>query len=186
MCIWLVTIIIPGRPIRTGISEWQKETHTSTNLEMVVPLIGQGANIGPIVSFFPSFRAATVRLEQEQKRLGLDVINSVTFGALSERELQLAQDVALPLRLKGDDLIIWVNERIAAKRKLASYLEDQAIFLSNGGTQTEWLVKQRAELAALLVRANATEEDITETARLNNTTRAAVIQELRRRFPSGR
>ena len=118
------------------------------NLEEVTPLIGQGANTGPISDYFPSFIAATKRLEVLQKRLGLDVVGSVRFGALSKGELDLALSVALPLGLEGDDLINWVNDKIAAQRKLATYFEDQAIFLSNGGTQSGWLEKIKAKRVA--------------------------------------
>lgn len=156
-----------------------------SNLEQVVPLIGEGANTGPISRLFPSVKAATIKLEQLQKRLSLDVVGSVTFGALSKGELDLAQAVAIPLGLEGDPLIQWVNDTISAKRKLMNYLEDQAIFLSNGGTQTEWLQKLRAELEGLLVRASATEEDIVETMALEKMTRSQVLDELKRRFPDG-
>lgn len=156
-----------------------------SNLEQVVPLIGQGANTGPISRLFPSVKAATIKLEQLQKRLALDVVGSTTFGALSAGELKLAQDVAIPTGLTGDPLIEWVNDTIDAKRKLASYLEDQAIFLSNGGTQTEWLEKKTAELEGLLIRSGATEEDIKQTMQDNGMTRSAVLEELRRRFPNG-
>jgi len=152
-----------------------------SNLEQVVPLIGEGANTGPISRLFPSVKAATIKLEQLQKRLSLDVVGSVTFGALSKGELELAKAVAIPFGLEGDDLIQWVNDTISAKRKLMGYLEDQAIFLSNGGTQTEWLQKQTADLEGLLVRANATEEDIAQTMADNGMTRSQVLDELRRR-----
>ena len=156
-----------------------------TNLEAVVPLIGQGANTGPISRLFPSVKAATIKLEQLQKRLSLDVVGAVTFGALSKGELQLAQAVAIPLGLEGDDLIQWVNDTITAKRKLAAYYEDQAIFLSNGGTQALWIEKQRADLQNLLNRADATEEDIIETMKEAKMSRSEVLDELRKRFPDG-
>ena len=156
-----------------------------SNLEQVTPLIGEGANTGPISRLFPSVKAATIKLEQLQKRLALDVVGSTTFGALSKGELDLARAVAIPLALEGDPLIQWANNAIDAKRKLASYLEDQAVFLSNGGTQTEWLEKKTAELEGLLIRAGATEDDIKQTMKDNGMTRSQVLEELRRRFPDG-
>lgn len=131
-----------------------------TNLEKVTPLIGRGADTGPITSFFPSFRAATVELEQLQKRLALDVVGAVTFGALSKGELDLAKDVALPVNLQGDALIEWVNRKIGAQRKLATYFEDQAIFLSGGKTQADWLEKERQESAAWRAATKAQKGDL--------------------------
>ena len=151
------------------------------NLKQVVPLVGQGANTGPIASLFPSLKAETIRLEQLQKRLALDVVGAVTFGALSKGELDLAKAVALPLNLEDDELIQWVNDSIAAKEKLAQYFEDQAIFLSQGNTQADFLKKQRAELKSL-----GSESDIRQTMKDNNLTRSEVIQELKRRKAGGR
>jgi hypothetical protein len=156
-----------------------------TNLEKVVPLIGEGANTGPISRMFFSVKAATVKLEQLQKRLSLDVVGAVTFGALSKGELDLAKAVAIPLGLEGDELIQWTNDSIAAKRKLATYYEDQAIFLSNGGTQAGWIQKGRDELNNLFSRSGASESDIETTMEANGLSRPQVLEELRRRFPDG-
>lgn len=154
-----------------------------TNLEKVIPLIGQGANTGPISRLFPSVKAATIKLEQLQKRLSLDVVGAVTFGALSKGELDLSKAVAIPLGLEGDALIDWTKSTIAAKRKLATYYEDQVIFLSNGGTQSGFIEKQRAKLKDLLSRSGATEQDITQTMKDNNLTRPEVLRELNLRNP---
>lgn len=164
-----------------------------TNLEAVVPLVGAGADTGPIADYFPSFKAETVKLYQLQKRLALDVVGATTFGALSKGELDLAKAVALPTGLEGDDLIRWVNDSIAAKRKLAQYFEDQAIFLSAGGTQDGWLKKGRAELKSLFAAAGKfqpdkkpiTEADIAQTMRDNKMTRPEVLDALREQVKNG-
>jgi len=154
-----------------------------TNLREVTPLIGQGASTGPIVSLFPSIKSQTIKLEQLQRRLGLDVVGATTFGALSKGELDLAKSVALPLGLEGDALIQWVNDTIAAKEKLANYYEEQAIFLSQGNSQADWLQKKRSELKAIM--GDATEADIRQTMKANNMTRPQVLQEMRRRQSIG-
>jgi hypothetical protein len=154
-----------------------------SNLKEVVPLIGQGANTGPIVQMFPSVKAATVKLENLQKRLSLDVVGAVTFGALSKGELDLAKAVAIPLGLEGDELIKWTNDTIAAKEKLANYFEEQAIFLGQGNTQADWLKLKKDELKATI--GDATEADIRRTMKDNNMTRPQVIEELKRRRLSG-
>jgi len=153
------------------------------NLKEVTPLIGEGASTGPISSLFPSIKASTIKLEQLQKRLGLDVVGATTFGALSKGELDLAKAVALPLGLEGDELIKWTNDAIAAKEKLANYYEDQAIFLGQGNTQADWLKFKREELKQTL--GGATEADVRRTMKDNNMTRPQVLQELKRRNASG-
>lgn len=76
--------------------------------------------------------------------MGLDVIGSVTFGSLSEGEMELALDTALPTGLDGPELIKWAEDKIAAQEKLATYLEEQAIFLSKpGATPADWIKSMR-------------------------------------------
>ncbi len=100
----------------------------------------EGANTGKIESFIPNWRAATIELSQVRAELGLDVVGSVTFGALSEGELNIALATALPIELQEQDLIDWLNRKITAQKKLSAYLEGQAIFLSDGDkTVGDWL-----------------------------------------------
>lgn len=156
------------------------------NLNEVVKLVGEGADTGPISQFFPSFRAASVKLDQLQNRLGLDVVGATTFGALSKGELDLAKDVALPKALQGPELIKWVNVRVAAQTKLANYYEEQAIFLGQGNSQSDWLKFKKKELKDLFNVTGATPDNIKQTMKDNNMTRSEVIQELKRRSAGGR
>lgn len=110
------------------------------NLQEVNRLIDEGADTGVIASKLPNWRASTIALKAAQNRLGLDVVGSVTFGALSESELALALETALPTNLDDADLKDWVNRKIAAQEKLADYLEQQVVFLSEPGhSQADWL-----------------------------------------------
>ena len=115
-----------------------KITSNILNLTDALQLVKDGASTGPIMSILPSFRANAIALDSMQGRLGLDVVGAVTFGALSKGELDLAKSVALPAKLKGPDLIDWIETRISAQTKLSKYLEKQANFLSAGGTQAGW------------------------------------------------
>lgn len=124
----------------------QTEKLRSNNLKLkkVIAEVGEGAETGPIANRLPSFRAATRRLIQIKNELGLDVIGSVTFGALSEGEMNLAMDTALPTGLQGPELVKWAQDKINAQEKLADYFEKQAVFLSKpGNTAADWLVKVR-------------------------------------------
>jgi len=111
------------------------------NLREASVLVNQGAGTGPIMSMLPSLRASSVALDTMQNRLGLDVVGAVTFGALSKGELDLAKSVALPQGLDGPELIEWIEAKVSAQEKLSGYLEEQANFLSNGGTQSGWRAK---------------------------------------------
>jgi hypothetical protein len=117
-------------------------------LRRVIEEVRGGAQTGPLADRLPSFRASTRRLIQIKNELGLDVVGAVTFGALSEGELNLAMDTALPTTLDGPDLIEWAENKIAAQEKLANYLEEQAIFLSKpGNTAADWLERGRNQKA---------------------------------------
>ena len=86
-------------------------------------------------------RAASVALSQIQKSMALDVIGSVTFGALSQGELDLAREVALPISMEGPALIAHLQARKAAQTKLRGYYNDQIQFLDQGGTVAGFMRK---------------------------------------------
>ena len=87
-----------AKVVDKGVEEIQKIDVNTRNLGKAIAAIDEGATTGAIVSrFTPTVRAATVKLEQVQKLLGLDVIGAVTFGALSQGELDLALATALPV-----------------------------------------------------------------------------------------
>tara|TARA_E500000081_G_scaffold67167_1_gene69160 strand:+ start:2577 stop:4055 length:1479 start_codon:yes stop_codon:yes gene_type:complete len=98
-------------------------------------VVNQGASSGRIAALLPTVSAQTQLLETVGKELGLDVIGSVTFGALSAPELKLALDLGLPSeRLGPTELAEWLTSRIEAKKKAARALKDTAEYLSRGDT----------------------------------------------------
>lgn len=114
------------------------------NIDEAITLLDEGASTGAIQKFLPSVRAASVKLDNLQGRLGIDVIGSVTFGALSKGELDLALSTAMPKGLKPDDLKDWLTTKRDAQEKLADYLESAAIFLGvPGNTHSKWLQYQK-------------------------------------------
>ena len=116
------------------------------NLDQVVSALDRGAATGLIESMVPAWNAATLEIRNLQGRLGLDVINAATFGALSEKELGLALSIGLPTDMQPKDLRKWALDKKEAQRKLAGYLEDQINYLSIPGTTVnDWLNKLRTE-----------------------------------------
>jgi hypothetical protein len=116
------------------------------NLKRAKELADDGAQTGVIAERFPSWKASTIELKNLQKQLGINVINSATFGALSEAELALALETALPTRLDQKDLSNWLQRKIDAQEKLAAYMENAALFFLDGGSAADWL-KQEQEKA---------------------------------------
>jgi hypothetical protein len=112
------------------------------NIDEAIAAIDAGANTGVIASKLPNITAASVQLANIRNTLGLDVIGSVTFGALSEGELNLALDTALPTNLAPKDLRAYLVNKKTAQTKLAGYLTEQATYLSKkGNSLAGWLEK---------------------------------------------
>lgn len=124
-----------------------KSRSNIANLEEAKRLVvEENANTGVIADKLPNWKASSVALETVKNELGLDVVGSVTFGALSQGELSLALNTALPTNLTEDALVDWIDRKIAAQRKLQDYLYAQAIYLSDGDkTIGDWLRSQKAE-----------------------------------------
>jgi len=114
------------------------------NIDRGIELIDEGAGTGPVLSRLPSIRSASIQLDNVQKAMGLDVIGTTTFGALSKGELDLALSKALPTNLAAPDLRDWMVSKKDSQEKLAAYLEDVAIYLgTEGNTVAGWLEAQR-------------------------------------------
>lgn len=110
------------------------------NLDSAVAALDAGANTGIIASKFPNWKASTIELQNIQRRLGLDIIGSVTFGALSEGELSLALETALPLNMNEKQLRDWLLRKRDAQVKLSNYISEQAKYLSVPGRNLgNWL-----------------------------------------------
>ena len=111
-----------------------------------IALIDSGAGSGRIEKMLPSFKAASIKLDNLANRLGLDVVGNTTFGALSAGELAMAMSTALPTGLDGPELREWLVEKKESQEKLADYLESAAIYLGTpGNTKVGWIKKKKLE-----------------------------------------
>jgi hypothetical protein len=110
------------------------------NVDIAIKALDDGANSGVIAKYFPDVTAASAGLTNAMNRLGLDVIASVTFGALSEGEMRLAMETAVPRNLNELDLRKWLSDKRAAQEKAAEALTAAAIYLGTpGNTLAGWL-----------------------------------------------
>jgi len=126
-------------------------------LEDAKRALESGAQTGFFTQFLPDISRSATELANVRGRLGLDVVGSVTFGALSQGELDLALDIGLPENMDEDYLKGWVQERIDAKKKLLANLQEAASFLSQGNSIGDWMVE-------LDKRETTKQEEITEYA----------------------
>ena len=90
---------------------------------------------GRISQFIPDITAAAQSLRTAKSKLGLDIIGSVTFGALSEGELKLAMDTGLPDdNLSPVELRKWITDRMDAQRKALYAVNDTLRHFTNQGS----------------------------------------------------
>jgi hypothetical protein len=108
-------------------------------------VIEGGARTGIINQYLPSFNAATAELRGLASSLGIDIINSATFGALSEKELTLALSTGFDQSLQGQELVDYIESKLAAQTKLRNQLLDDAKLLSSGIGYQEYIQMRTSE-----------------------------------------
>ena len=117
-----------------------KVSANMATIDTAIAALDSGANSGVVAKYFPDVTSASAELTNAMNRLGLDVIGSVTFGALSEGEMKLAMETAVPRNLNEADLREWLTRKKAAQAKAADALRAAAIYLGTpGNTLAGWL-----------------------------------------------
>jgi len=134
-----------AKAIDSGIKRIETIDLGIRNIDKAIELVAKGAGVGVINSQLPSIRAASIALDFIQKKMSLDVIGAVTFGALSKGELDLAKEVALPTGLNSEELTQHLIDRKNAQLKLRGYFNDQIQFLDQGGTIAGFLRQKERE-----------------------------------------
>lgn len=102
----------------------------------------RGGKSGPFQQYLPAFDEATASLRQAANQLGIDIINSATFGALSEAELKLALQTGLPTQLDEEQLKKHIQRKVAAQVKLRDELVKQARMLASGQMRYSEFINQ--------------------------------------------
>lgn len=106
----------------------------------IIRAIDEGAETGIIMSRLPATNEATAALRSAANQLGITVINSATFGALSESELNLALSTEIPQNLSPEQLREYVVRRYEAQAKLANEIRKKARQLATSGmTYTDYI-----------------------------------------------
>ena len=114
----------------------QKLAESIPNYNDAIAEIDKGASTGKVQGMLPSFRSSTLKFEAAANRLGLNVIGQTTFGALSEGEMKMAMETAVPRGLEGPALRKWLVDKRNAEQKLISELVSAAEYLENGGSRS--------------------------------------------------
>lgn len=109
------------------------------NLDKAIAALEGGADTGLIKQYMPAYKDSTRVLRETARRMGLDVVSSVTFGALSKGELDLAMTTAIDMGMRPELLAKQLRERRAAQFKLVEYLENGANYFASPNATKEGL-----------------------------------------------
>jgi hypothetical protein len=120
----------------------QQADRTIGTMYSAINAIEQGGRSGALDQFLPAFDAATATLRNAATTMGIDIINSATFGALSKPELQLALSSGIPLGLEGNELKTFLYKKIEAQTLLRNELLRTAQMLSGGQMKYSDFIKQ--------------------------------------------
>lgn len=103
-------------------------------------IVAQGdVQTGLFERYLPAFNANTALFRSLRTTLGIDVINSATFGALSEAELNLALSKDIPDSLEGPALVEYLDRKIQAQNKLYREMTKKARYLQSGVSLSEYM-----------------------------------------------
>jgi len=107
---------------------------------------GGDIQVGVFERYLPSMSADDAVFKNLRKDLGINVINSATFGALSEAELNLALSKDIPDTLEPDELIPYLDRQIAARRKLYREIMKKSRKLQSGIGLSAYIQQQDEQL----------------------------------------
>ena len=121
----------------------QNASKSLASIDEAIAAIDDGAESGLVYKFIPDVTEASASLNVAMNKMGLDVISSVTFGALSVAEMNLAMQTAVPRDLSPPELRSWLVSKRDAQAKTRDALMKAASYLTTpGNTLQGWLAQQ--------------------------------------------
>lgn len=134
--------------VKAGMDAWESYGKIQTNLsnlDEAISALDNGAQSGMVYNMLPNVTEASASLQNAMDRMGLDIIGMVTFGALSEGEMRLAMETAVPRNLAPAELRDWLTRKRDAQAKAAEALADAAQYMTTpGNTINGWIARNRA------------------------------------------
>jgi len=124
------------------------------SLRQARKLIEDGAATGFVRQYLPAFDANTQALRNVANEMGIDIINSATFGALSATELRLALSTGFPQGMSETETLKYIDQKITAQDKFRRELLKKTNRLNSGIGFTQWtaevLEQEDAEAAVAM------------------------------------
>jgi hypothetical protein len=135
----------------SAIDSVQKYQHVQSILKNPDGTFNEDAISGWITNRLPSFTADQAIIKATANLMGIDVINMATFGALSEREMQMAMQTNLDTNLPPEELYKQIVGMVEARQKLAQAMLTRAQRISELGSwekyKAEQIVERKGHLA---------------------------------------
>lgn len=116
--------------------------------DRAIAAIDAGGISGFMADYFPSITQASAELGNAMDTMGLDVISSVTFGALSQEEMKTAMNIGAPRSLAPAPLRQWLVDKKAAQEKAMAALTKAARWFSKPGNTLDGWFDQQAQAGA--------------------------------------
>ena len=120
----------------------ERSTGTIDTLRRALLALEDGGESGFVRQYLPTFNAATAALRQSATEMGIDLIQSATFGALSESELALALSSTIDLSLPPAELRKLLEQKIELQQLLRNELMKKARQLSGGNVKYSTHIQQ--------------------------------------------
>ena len=150
--------------VKRGYEAFDQAQNASTSLASIdeaIAALDSGAESGLVYKFIPDVTEASASLNVAMNKMGLDVISSVTFGALSVAEMNLAMQTAVPRDLSPPELRSWLVSKRDAQAKTRDALMKAASYLTTpGNTLQGWLDQQSEAESVAPPVATRTDADL--------------------------
>jgi hypothetical protein len=148
-----------GLTVERGFEAYDQAAKASAGISTIneaIAALDGGAKAGIIYNMLPNVTEASASLRNAMDRMGLDVISSVTFGALSEAEMNLAMETAVPRNLDAAQLRVWLERKRDAQQKAQEALIAAARYLTQpGNTISGWMDQQQSQRGSAPAQSGA-------------------------------
>ena len=123
----------------------QKVGDSIATIDRAIAAIDDGGISGFLTDYLPNITAASAELRSAMNQMGLDVVASATFGALSESEMDIAMSTAVPQSLSGPALREWLINKKRLQVEARNSLERAASYLSQPGNTLGGYIKEQEQ-----------------------------------------
>ena len=147
-----------------SIGKYKNVLHTLKNPD---GSFNEDAITGWIANQFPAFTSEQALIGATANMMGIDVINMATFGALSEREMQMAMATNLDRNLSQEELYGQIVGMIQSREKLANELFKVSSELRNAGSFSKWAEGfEKIQMASFKSRFGNMPKEVKDTIEL--------------------